>query len=53
MSITVNTIYGTFIVPDNKQDELVNGLQANAVKPGHANEAEQPAQYNGQQLINE
>ena len=53
MSITVNTIYGTFIVPDNKQDELINWLQSNAVKPGHTTEGAQQGQYNGQQLINE
>jgi hypothetical protein len=53
MSITVNTIYGTFIVPDNKQDELVAWLQANAVKPGHTAESIQQGEYAGKQLINE
>jgi hypothetical protein len=52
MSLTINTIYGTFIVPDNKQDELVAWLQANAVKPNQTTEGTQPT-YNGQQLINE
>jgi hypothetical protein len=53
MSITVNTIYGTFIVPDNKQDELVTWLQVNAVKPGQTTEGIQQGKYTGQQLINE
>lgn len=34
MEITVNTIYGTFIVPKEKSDQLIVWLQQNAVKAG-------------------
>jgi hypothetical protein len=53
MSLTINTIYGTFIVPDEKQDALISWLQANAVKPNQTTEGTQQNGYNGQQLINE
>jgi hypothetical protein len=34
MEITVNTIYGTFIVPREKTDQLLTWLQQNAIKAG-------------------
>lgn len=56
MEITVNTIYGTFIVPPEKADQLLAWLQQNAVKAG-----QQPIRettndnqgFTGRQLINE
>jgi hypothetical protein len=54
MSLTINTIYGTFIVPDEKQDALISWLQTNAIKPGQQRTEEaQQGQYPGQQLITE
>jgi hypothetical protein len=54
MDITVNTMYGTFIVPSNKADDLVKWLEANAVKAGQRPVAEeQNSSYTGRQLINE
>jgi hypothetical protein len=54
MSITVNTLYGTFIVPDEKQDQLIQWLQTNAVKAGQEPIGEiKEDNYTGRQLINE
>ena len=54
MEITVNTMYGTFIVPREKADQLIAWLQANAIKPGQQPVQEvQQGQYTGRQLINE
>lgn len=54
MEITVNTIYGTFIVPREKADQLIAWLQANAVKQGQQPIGEvQQGNYTGRQLINE
>lgn len=54
MDITINTIYGTFIVPSNKADELISWLENNAVKAGQRPVAEeQNGTYTGRQLINE
>jgi len=54
MDITINTIYGTFIVPANKADELVSWLEHNAVKAGQQPIGEvQQGNYTGRQLINE
>lgn len=47
---------GTFIVPTEKQAELIYWLQNNAIKTGHQTvreEATQPGNYTGRQLINE
>jgi hypothetical protein len=54
MSITVNTIYGTFVVPSEKEDSLISWLKVNAV-----NVTVQPVtevkngENTGRQLINE
>ena len=54
MEITVNTIYGTYIVPSEKADQLIAWLQSNAVKQGHQPIGEvQQGEYTGRQLINE
>jgi hypothetical protein len=54
MEITVNTMYGTFIVPREKTDALIAWLQANAVKPGQTPIGEvKQGEYTGRQLINE
>ena len=54
MSLTINTIYGTFIVPDEKTDALISWLQANAIKPGQQRVGEDKNEtYTGQQLITE
>lgn len=34
MQIVINTIQGTFIVPTEKQAELIHWLQNNAIKAG-------------------
>ena len=54
MEIVVNTIHGTFIVPSNKADQLIDWLQQNAVKQGQQPIGEvQQGSYTGRQLINE
>jgi hypothetical protein len=56
MEITVNTIYGTFIVPREKADQLLAWLQQNAVKAGAQPIRETTndnTQFTGRQLINE
>ena len=50
METIVNTIQGTFIVPQNKEAALINWLQANAIRQGAQNIGE-GAGYNGQQFI--
>lgn len=56
MEITVNTIYGTFIVPREKADQLLAWLQQNAVKAGQEPIRETSNEnrgFTGRQLINE
>ena len=55
MEIIVNTLYGTYIVPASKADQLVAWLQQNAVKQGQQpiGEIKQDGNYSGKQLINE
>ena len=57
MQIVINTIQGTFIVPSEKQAELIMWLQRNAIKAGQEPVREQANQgnqvYTGRQLINE
>jgi hypothetical protein len=54
METVVNTINGTYIVPANKQDQLIQWLEINAVKPGPKTIGEiNEGQYTGRQLINE
>jgi hypothetical protein len=54
MEITVNTIYGTFIVPRERADQLISWLQVNAIKQGQQPIGEvQQGNYTGRQLINE
>ena len=57
MQIVINTIQGTFIVPADKQSELIYWLQNNAIKAGQEPVREQANQgnsgYAGRQLIGE
>lgn len=54
METIVNTINGTYIVPADKQDQLIQWLELNAVKPGHKTVGEtKEGVYTGRQLINE
>lgn len=56
MQIVINTMQGTFIVPSEKQAELVYWLQNNAIKAGQQTVREEVVQsgnYTGRQLINE
>jgi hypothetical protein len=55
MQIVIQTIQGTYIVPTDKQAELILWLQNNAVKAGAHNVRENTDQqtYSGQQLITE
>jgi hypothetical protein len=53
MQIIINTIEGTFVVPAEKQAELVYWLKQNAVKVGQQTVKEQTgSQFTGTQLIN-
>ena len=56
MQIVINTIEGTFVVPQERTSELILWLQRNAIKVG----GQQPVKeqtgdhtYLGRQLINE
>lgn len=54
MQIVINTIEGTFVVPREKQAQLISWLQQNAVKLGQETVKEHTAPgYPGVQLINE
>ena len=54
METIINTIKGTFIVPADKFDQLIQWLEHNAVKPGQRPIGEiKEGQYTGRQLINE
>ena len=58
MDIIINTIQGTFVVPQHKQQELIQWLINNAVKAGQQAVYEQGQTvsqnpYTGRQLINE
>jgi hypothetical protein len=55
MQIVIQTIQGTFIVPTEKQAELIMWLESNAIKAGSQNVRENadPQNYSGRQLINE
>jgi len=54
MEIIVNTINGTYIVPREKQDLLIQWLEVNAVKPGAKPIGEiREGASTGRQLINE
>ena len=57
MQIVINTIQGTFLVPTDKQAELIHWLQTNAIKAGQQQVREEVSQngqtYTGRQLINE
>jgi len=57
MQIVINTIQGTFIVPTEKQAELIHWLQNNAIKAGQEPVREQFQQgnqnYTGRQLVTE
>lgn len=57
MDIIINTIQGTFVVPQTKQHELIQWLSANAIKVGQEPVREQiqsnGTNYTGRQLISE
>ncbi len=54
MEIVINTINGTYIVPSNKTDQLIQWLELNAVRPGAKTLGEiKEGPYTGKQLINE
>lgn len=56
MQIVINTIQGTFIVPAEKQAELIYWLQHNAIKAGADPVREQHNQngnFTGRQLVTE
>ena len=58
MQIVINTIQGTFIVPADKQADLIYWLQNNAIKTGQEPVREQvgnqgTAAHLGRHLINE
>lgn len=59
MEITVNTIYGTFIVPKEKTDQLLTWLLQNAIKANQQpiRETDQSQtnnqNYTGRQLIHD
>lgn len=59
MQIIINTIQGTYVVPAEKQADLIYWLQANAIKVGQEPvvreqvTADRQAGYVGRQLINE
>lgn len=58
METIVNTIHGTYIVPANKQDQLIQWLEINAVKPSAISLKEvkigdYSPEFKTRQLINE
>lgn len=55
MQIVIHTIQGTYIVPTEKQAELIHWLQNNAIKVGAEPVREDRSQWGetGRQLINE
>jgi hypothetical protein len=54
METIVNTINGAYIVPADKQDQLIKWLEQNAIRPGQAPIREiKEGQYTSRQLINE
>jgi hypothetical protein len=54
METIINTINGTYIVPGDKLDKLIQWLEINAVKPGSKPIGEiKEGNYTGRQLINE
>ena len=57
MSIVINTMQGTFIVPNEKQADLICWLQTNAIRANQAPVREHFTQgetsYIGRQLITE
>jgi hypothetical protein len=54
METVINTINGTYIVPANKLDQLIQWLEINAIKPNAKPIGEiKEGNYTGRQLINE
>ena len=58
MQISIQTMKGLFVVPSEKEMELINWLERNAVKAGQQTVYEQGQTvsqntYTGRQLINE
>jgi len=54
METIINTINGTYIVPADKLDQLIQWLEVHAVRPGAKPIGEiKEGQYTGRQLINE
>jgi len=56
MQITINTLQGTFVVPSEKEAQLIAWLQANAVKLGAQTNITEvrtnDTNYQGTQLLN-
>ena len=54
MQIIINTIAGTFVVPPEKESQLILWLQSNAIKVGQQPVTEtQNSGYTGRQLLSE
>jgi hypothetical protein len=57
MQIVIQTIEGTFLVPTEKQAELIRWLESNAVKAGATRQVKEQQTgtnfYAGQQLLSE
>jgi len=58
MQISIQTMRGLFVVPHEKEAELINWLERNAIKAGQQTVYEQGQTitqntYTGRQLINE
>jgi hypothetical protein len=58
METTINTINGTYIVPADKLDQLIQWLEINAIRPGASSLREvkigdYSPEFKGRQLINE
>jgi hypothetical protein len=58
METVINTIHGTYIVPGNKLDQLIQWLEHNAVKPAttplrEVKIGDYSPEFQARQLINE
>lgn len=56
MQIVINTINGTYVVPQEKESSLIMWLQQNAIKAGQqqvSEQSQQTNQYTGRQLLSE
>lgn len=59
MNISITTIEGTFLVPTERQADLIQWLKSNAIKVGqqtvyeYTDQDQTRTSYNGRTLINE